>query len=372
MPPRPRPYLAGLVRAAHGGVTAAELAALGLDSRQVLDFSVNTNPFGPPPGVGEAVASADVTRYPDPESRELRAALARRLDVPPECILVGNGSVELVWLAALSYLDHGDQALVLGPTFDEYAAAARIAGAEVRRVMSCAEQDFAPDLAFLERELSRLSPKVAFCCNPNNPTGVHVPAEQWRRLAQAHPDTLLVVDEAYLPFLARPESCLESGLIENLLMLRSMTKDCGIPGLRLGYAIAPEPLLAPLRVAQPPWSVSAPAQAAGLAALRTYEQVGQSLAALREVKDYLIEALSSQGLEILPSATNFFLARVGDGASFRRALLQEGCCVRDCASFGLPEYVRIAVRTLPECRTLVAAVARVLTSEPLLPPRNVG
>jgi len=319
--------------------------------------------------------------------------------------------VELAWLAALGYLEPGDRALVVGPTFGEYERAARIAGAQIIPFRARPEHGFAldipqidgllnlpspnpikrrkttsalpwrevsegdsprrgvrrrPELAEGGREITAHSVKAVFICNPNNPTGVLVPPDTIWELASHHSDALFVVDEAYVPFVDAGASCLNGGLRDNLLVLRSMTKDCAIPGLRLGYALAVPEIIRVLCTVQPTWSVGAPAQAAGLAALGCaggFQAEGLEL--LTESKRYLMTALAELGLEVLPSAANFFLARVGDGAAFRRALLLEGCCVRDCASFGLPEFVRIGVRTMPECQRLVAAIAKVLEQKRL-------
>jgi histidinol-phosphate aminotransferase len=196
---------------------------------------------------------------------------------------------------------------------------------------------------------------VAFICNPNNPTGTLRAAGEIRDEASAHPDTLFVVDEAYLPFTCAA-SCLDGGLKENLVVLHSLTKDCAIPGLRLGYAVGPSQVIQSLRSVQPPWSVNAPAQGAGVAALASTHQMPD----LRPAKEFLTSSLSALGLEVLPSETNFFLVHVGNGAQFRAALLDHDICVRDCASFGLPKHIRIGVRTLPECQQLVAAIGKVL------------
>ena len=372
MPVQPKPHLAALSRATHGGVTASELRELGLDARDVLDFSVNTNPFGPAPRALRAVREADVSRYPDPEAQDLRGALAEALEAPVDCVLPGNGSVELVWLTALAYLSPGDSALVIGPTFGEYEAAARAAGGQVLHSTALPARRFAPDMEEVASILSEKGPRVVFLCNPNNPTGTFLAPKRVRALASAHPDALFVVDEAYLPFMESgadlsPQPPLHLGLPDNLIVLRSMTKDCAIPGLRLGYAIAPEHIIAALRAVQPPWSVNALAQAAGLAALEDGEHLRRSMGAIAEAKAYLTDALAGLGLDVLPSSTNFFLLRVENGAdltpaAFREELLREGCCVRDCASFGLPDYVRIGVRTLPECERLVGAVAKVLST----------
>ena len=145
-----------------------------------------------------------------------------------------------------------------------------------------------------------------------------------------------------------------------MLLLRSLTKDHGLAGLRLGYAITTPDLLDPIRRVRPPWSVNALAQAAGLAALEDVGHIEEARRVVAESRAYLAEELGALGLGVIPSAANFLLVRVGDGAAFRSGLLERGVCVRDCASFGLPAYVRIGVRRLEECRRLASAAREVV------------
>jgi histidinol-phosphate/aromatic aminotransferase/cobyric acid decarboxylase-like protein len=166
--------------------------------------------------------------------------------------------------------------------------------------------------------------------------------------ARQYARTLFVVDEAYLPFASSPGSVL-SFAGENVLVLRSMTKDFGLAGLRLGYAISDE------RV-QPPWSVNALAQAAGVAALGDSAYRHRSLERLAQAKQELATGLAWLGWPPVVSATHFFLVRVGDGGAFRQALLRRGVLVRDCASFGLPAHIRIAARRPEENERLLAVV----------------
>jgi histidinol-phosphate aminotransferase len=197
-------------------------------------------------------------------------------------------------------------------------------------------------------------------CQPNNPTGVYGPQEAIAWLLDALPDTLVVLDEAYIAFVAdawRAEALLDR---PNLLVVRSLTKDHALAGLRVGYALGAPAILAPLRVVQPAWSVSAPAQAAALAALDHAEHVAAGRALALAERDFLQRELRALGLGVWPSAAHFFLVEVGDAARLRAALLGHGVQVRDCASFGLPACVRIAPRTRPENERLLAALRAVL------------
>ncbi len=357
--PEPRREVADLPPAVHGSLDLAELQGLGLRPDDVVDFSANLNPYGPSPAVREAVAKAPLDRYPDRDCLELRAALAESLGVAPARILPGNGASELIWLAALAFVRPGSRVLVIDPTFCEYGRAARLMGGHVACWRAREETDFAVNSEEIADYLESLRPAVVFACNPNNPTGTFLPPEEIGAWARRYPQTLFVVDEAYLPFAVGSPSALDFGE-ENVFVLRSMTKDFGLAGLRLGYAIGNEKMIGALRQVQPPWSVNVMAQAAGAAALRDSAHRQHSLEVLLQAKGELAAGLTRLGLAPLPSAAHFFLVRVGDGAAFRRALLRRGILARDCASFGLPAYVRIATRRPEENERLLAAVREVI------------
>jgi threonine-phosphate decarboxylase len=309
----------------------------------IIDFSANINPFGPAPGVRQALARVHVDRYPDPGTLGLRRALAEHLNVAPGQILAGNGASELIWLTALAYVRPRDRVLVLGPTYAEYTRAVELMGGRVLTVLATEEDRFAVNSSAVSRALDEFQPRLAFVCNPNNPTGAVIARAVIAAWARRHPQTVFVVDEAYLPLPSGLDSVIDLGA-PNVLVLRSMTKDFGLAGLRLGYALGKEELIGWLGQARPPWSVSAVAQEAGVAAFADTSYYRGTRAAVERAKAGLVCGLKTIALDPLPSATPFFLIRVGDGAAFRDVLLRRKMLVRDCASFGLPNYVRIATR----------------------------
>lgn len=360
---RARNHLKSIPRCPHGSVSQREMAELGIPAGEVIDFSASCNPLGTSPAVLAAVRAMDLDRYPDDEALALRQALAERLAVQPEMVAVGNGSVELIWHLAMAFLEPLDRALVVGPTFGEYARACQVAGAEVVEIRAREENGFGIDPDEIVAAVRRVNPRLLFLCNPNNPTGQLIDAVAVRRVLDGCEDCLLVVDEAYLPFCDNPpdlRSLLPSG---RLLLLRSMTKDHGLAGLRLGYAVAPVDFVDWLNRVRPPWNVSVLAQAAGLAAVSDEEHVQNARRAIAEARELLSGELGKLGLEVTPSRANFLLVRVGDGRRFRSALMGHGICVRDCASFGLPAYVRIGLRTVPDCHRLLEAVREVLAGD---------
>ncbi|PKB84162.1 MAG: hypothetical protein BZY88_00720 [SAR202 cluster bacterium Io17-Chloro-G9] len=350
-------------RPAHGGVRPSDLRALGLTPGQVLDFSASVSPIGPPAGVWEAMKSVDLGAYPDPQCLELKEALSRTLDLNVENILAGNGSTELIHLLARTNLSPArpettNSALLLTPTYGEYQGSCDLLGAAVSTLPADPGKDFLWDLAEAARRITAQRPSLVFLCNPNNPTGVFLQSEEVRGLAEvtAGAGALLVIDEAYLSFVDQPWDSLPLLEASNVVLLRSMTKDYALTSLRLGYSLASEEVTRRMAALQPDWSVNGLAQAAGLAALADSAYLTRAREAVAQAKSFLTEELTSLGFTVHPSAANFLLVQVGDASSWHDRLMRRGLFVRDCSSFGLPEYVRLGIRSLPDCRRLVEAI----------------
>jgi L-threonine-O-3-phosphate decarboxylase len=358
MRPEVRPELLQIADVPHGALDFAELECLGMAPQDVLDFSVNGNPYGPSPLMQAVLAQVPLDRYPDREALALRRALAAHLDVSLASIVVGNGSVELMWLIALAFLRPHDAVVILGPTFGEYRRAAAIMGAQIHDCTALAAEAFQMQPTVVQQTLQRLTPRVVFVCNPNNPTGTYLPVNTIVAWAEALPQTLFVVDEAYLPFAPGATSVLTTPR-PNLLVLRSMTKAQALAGVRLGYAVGPAEVIRALTLVHPPWNVNALAQAAGIVALQDQAHLTDALTRLAQARETLLQELHALGLAVVPSCTHFFLLRVGEATAWRTALLQHGILVRDCTSFGLPEYIRIATRRPEENARLLAALAQV-------------
>ena len=349
-------------RPVHGGLNLAELRALGLSPGQVLDFSASINPLGVSPLVREALQHVDLAAYPDPGCRKLREALSVRLDLEPDRILAGNGATELIHLIARSLLNAGDATALLTPTFGEFEAACRLQGIAPVQVGPTDHSTFRWDLREAARRIAELRPAVLFVCNPNNPTGTYLSQAEVEALAAALGDGgLLVLDEAYAPFVDRPwDATRFLRNRANVALLRSMTKDHALTGLRLGYLLASVDVVERVARFQHSWSVNAVAQAAGVATLADPGHVERGRAAARAGRAYLQREFGRLGLPCTASAANFLLVRVGDAAAVRLRLLREHrVCVRDCASFGLPEHVRIGVRRMEDCRRLAGALQEV-------------
>lgn len=336
----------------HGGLDPAELEALDLEAAAVRDLSANLHPRGPHPQVLAAAASADVTRYPHPQAGPLRDALAARAGLPPAQVLVTAGSTAAIHLAARALLQPGERCHIFPPTFGEYEAAIRAAGGRV--TAHRAEPPlFQPALAVPPAPLAML-------CNPNNPTGVYLDRPTVETLLDRLGGVLLL-DVAYDPFVASAEGAWEADELVRagapVLVVHSMTKLHAIPGLRLGYVAGPEVLIERLRALHHSWAVGAPALAAGLAALCVDAQQRATAAEVALTRSAIARGLRAAGLTVVEGSANFLLVRVGAATAFRSALLPLGFAVRDCTSFGLPQWVRVAVPPPEAVDSLIAAVA---------------
>ena len=359
----PEPRLPAVARVEHGGPDFAELAALGIRPEALLDFSVNKNPLGVSPRAMRAVGLVEPSEYPDSRCLRLRAGLAAAHDVQPDEVLVGNGSVELIWLLGQVYLAPGDDVVIVGPTFGEYDAAARRAGARITQVDATEETAFRPILQEIVETIRQAEPRVVYLCNPNNPTGQALELDDVRYLLEVLGNGLLVVDEAYVELADGVESVVALGRSDpRLVVLRSLTKSHGLAGLRLGYLIGAAGVVEALGQAQPPWSVNAFAQAAGVAALGDDTHVTEGRRLARRARAMLVDGLERLGLTCVPSRASYWLVKVGDGRQVRDEMLRRGILVRDAGSFGLPAYIRVAARPIDECERLLAVLAGLLSS----------
>ena len=332
----------------------------GPSARPVVDFSVSVNPYGLAPAVAEAIARAEPARYPDPHAWALREAIAGLHGLTSRHVLVVNGTAQAIWLLALAFLSPGDTALVVAPTFGEYRVASQLMGVRVAFWRSQEENGFVPDADAIASRILRSRPRLVWLCNPNNPTGTYLGRPQVEVILEACvcAGSLLALDEAYVKFVESPwdsAPLLESG---HVAVLRSMTKDFALAGLRLGYVVADPSVVRALGKVQPPWSVNSLAQEAGLAALHSLDHYRRTWAALRRVSEEFRRDLRELGLKVLPSATNFCLVQVGSARQVKERLLSEGILVRDCSSFGLPEYIRVGTKLPRQNRLLVEALSR--------------
>ncbi len=331
------------------------------DSR--LDFSVSVNPLGPPPTVLAALRENldSIALYPDPECGRLTRALAEHHDVPPERIVVGNGSSELIDLVARVL--RPDRVAIVEPTYTEYLRASLLAGAAVDHWLPPAPD--APPSPFDPSPAN-----LVWVANPNNPTGLFWSGGSLARWIGNWRDTIFVVDQAFLPF--RADESAHSLVpatreMPNLIVLRSLTKFLGIPGLRLGYAVGPAPLMEQIRQQRVPWSVNALAQIAGEVGIRDGAFARQTHAWCASEPQRLHQELAvlSDSLEPCEPSANFILVRTRgkvNAVQLAGRLLEAGMRIRVADNFiGLDErYFRVGVRTRQDNERLVAELGRCL------------
>jgi threonine-phosphate decarboxylase len=353
---RIRKSFAGAKECRHGGKVQEAASILGAEP---LDFSANINPLGSPP-LKELILEEleHIGHYPDNSYRSFRRAAAKFVNVDTECIVPGNGSSELIRLFAECCVDEGDTVLVPTPSFGEYTNQSLLAGATVKKVNI--GEDGLPLLT--EGDLD--AAKLLFLCNPNNPTGRLLSAEQVTDLAdrceEAH--TFLLVDEAFIE-LSQPEESVASLAPhrESLFVMRSLTKSFGVPGLRLGFGVTNETLAGILNLARIPWSIGSLAAAAATYLLGCEEHLAQSRQVIKEEIAWLEAALQGLGLQPLPSSVNFILVNIKpcglDSDELAARTMAQSVLVRDCQSFGLGKsYIRVAVRGRRENERLIAAL----------------
>ncbi len=345
----------------HGGPLDEDLHQLAMDPAKILDFSVNTNPYGPCPAVVDAVRNAPIERYPDPTARAVRQALASQLEVRPDQVVLGNGAADLLWTLARVLVHQGSTAVIVEPTFGEFRAAVEAMGGRAVEWRARAEDQFVIDLRALSKLIRECEPDVVYLCAPNTPTAVSVPAVGVASLAQENAQVAVLVDQS---FLSLSESFEDEAarFPDNVVGIRSLTKEHAIPGVRVGYVIAAPDVAARVEECRPAWTTNAAAQAAALAALGQTHFVCESRRKLLADRARLAHQLGRLNLHPFPSTTSFFMLPVQNASELRRRLLsQHGILVRDCASFGLPDFVRLCGRPEPDCERLFSALQEELS-----------
>ena len=356
-PPHAAPTDAPAALRVHGGLDLAETSALGIDPATVLDVSASVNPFGPSPVVQRAIRGAPVDVYPDPRCTEARAALARACRTTPDRVVLGNGATELLWTVARVLLAPGDAMVVCEPAFSELGAAAVHAGARVIACRGGEEQGFRSDPADAVRIARRHGARVVALCMPSSPVGELPAVEPLLALVSRNADLVFVLDQSFLALSTHAE-LRTAAMPDNVICVRSLTKEHAIPGVRVGYLLAAPERAHAVEVARPAWTVGSAAQAAAVASEDADDLVAATRVRLLSDAVTLANALRALGYEVLPSDTTYFVVRVGDAAAFRRALLcGHRVLVRDCTSFGMPAWVRVAARGGEDARRIVAGFA---------------
>jgi histidinol-phosphate aminotransferase len=336
---------------------------LGLS--EVAKLASNENPLGPSPLALQAIRETldGLHRYPDGGCHTLRQGLSRRLGVQPEELCFGNGSNEILELVARAFLGPGDEAVMGHPAFVVYRNVCQAVGCRIREVPLKA---FTHDLRGMLQVVAHTT-KVVFLGNPNNPTGTYVsPTDLEDFLRELPPDVIVVVDEAYREYMPR---YLQPDLLKHiragryLLSLRTFSKVYGLAGIRIGYGIAPAPLVEVLNRVRQPFNVNALAQRAALAALDDIAHLEETLRITDAGRRYLESQLQGLGLRFVQGVANFLLVDVGDGEAVAKTLLQRGIIVRPMGGYDLPSFIRVTIGTPHENARMIHVLAEVLTEE---------
>ena len=352
----------------HGGHVRNLANRAGCKPEEILDFSASINPLGPPDCLRQVISRhlSVVAHYPDPHCLALRKAIASTFSVPAEKVVCGNGSTELLY--ALPRALAVTHAVIPVPGYVDYTVAATQARLNITTIALDAKSGFSVDWSQVEPELS--GGEMVIVGQPSNPSGAMFDPAALLNVADRHLSTFFVVDEAFADFVDAYRSLASHGR-PNIIVLRSMTKFYAIPGLRLGYALAPEPIVKRISGILPPWSVGSLAQAVGVAVLEDQAYADKTREEIVRLREQLHRGLVDLGaIVVFPSAANYLLARFEktkfDATALGSNLLARRIAIRVCDNYeGLDDrYFRVAVRTAGENERLLEAMALLLDPHP--------
>ena len=350
-----------------GGKPIEELAReMGLDPASIVKLASNENPLGMPPSAKTAMMAAmgELGRYPDGNAFEVKQAISTRLNVPHEWLTLGNGSNDILVLAAAAFLQAGKAAVYSQYSFVVYALATQASGAASIVVPALAtEQDLLGH--DLDAMAAAITPEtnIIFIANPNNPTGTFLRPEAIAAfLAKVPARVVVVLDEAYNEYLdesLRFDATQWVRQYPNLIVSRTLSKAYGLAGLRVGYAIAQPGITDILNRVRQPFNVNMLAQAAAVAAIQDDAFLAQSKIVNTAGYLQLTHACSDLSLRYIPSAANFVLIHIGSAAktaAVNASLLSQGVIVRPVANYGLPEYLRVSIGLAHENARFIEAL----------------
>ncbi len=357
----------------HGGNVTAAAAELGIAPEELLDFSANISPRGlPQPALRrllrDAASPALLERYPDPDALELRSALSSRLRVRESSIVIGCGAEALIAASVRALAPRS--CLIPIPAFSEYARVCEANGCAIERIALDPDREFQLNAERVSVLLSSRAHDLLILNSPHNPSGaVWDKHGLWTVLdAAAQAGTAVLLDEAFVDYVPECSLSREASALPRVVAIRSLTKFFGCPALRVGYAVAHEPLARAIRNQLPTWSVTTLALNAAVEMLADERWERETIAENRRGREQLRSALSAAGCTVFPSCANFVLARLPEHSVSSSEL----CCkllqahrimLRNCDSYeGLAQgrYVRAAVKLPAENDRLIAAFHQLL------------
>jgi threonine-phosphate decarboxylase len=335
----------------HGGNIFDKATELGCDPMDILDMSSNVNPLGPMPGLMKHLHEHldRIIALPEAGAGGIIRAFSRLHGIDPEKVLAGNGTTQLIYTLPVALKIR--QALILGPTYSDYADACRMHGVDFRFALSDEKTFFCHALDGMDIASS----DAVFICNPNNPTGTLIPSETISSLCQRYPDIRFIIDESYLPFVPEGQAkSLIGSSLPNIIVLNSMSKIFRIPGLRIGFVAAHPDITEKIRRYMLPWSVNTLAQAAVNYLMTQKQEVSEFIEKTRtylegERQFFMTDLESAPGIRLFPSTTSFILAKLDKltAEAVSRHLLKYRILIRDCGNFqGLSSrFIRISLKT---------------------------
>lgn len=335
----------------HGGNIFDKARELGCDPLEILDMSSNVNPLGPMPELMAHLHGCldRIVALPEANAGEITHAFAKRHGISPDNVLAGNGTTQLIHILPPAL--NMRKALILGPTYADYADACRMHDVDFRFILSDESTAFHHQLDAVDGAAG----DAVFICNPNNPTGTLLAADTLISLCRQFPGTYFIIDESYLPFVPDGESRSLIGVdLPNLIVLNSMSKIFRIPGLRIGFVVARPDIIERIRRYMMPWSVNTLAQAA-VNYLMTHNEavtefIGKTRRFLNEERQFVNGNLQSiPGIRVFPSVTSFLLIKMENhfAKSICQRLLSYRILIRNCSNFeGLSDrFIRISLKT---------------------------
>jgi len=341
----PRKAIRNLRPCFHGGVWSARDIS---KPENVIDLSVSINPFGPPKKIKSLVNRVKLNVYPDMTSYFARRSLADYHSISPNNIVIGNGSSELIQAICFTYLSHGDRVVSFCPTFDEYRRCSQMMSAEYVAMKLLEKNKFTLHVHMFKQFIKENNPKIIFLCNPNNPTGYYFNEEDFREILLECSGRLVVLDEAYVNFVQNPWNSVSYVKKRNVIILKSMTKDYALTALRVGYCIADERICTYLYKILPPWNVNSLAQEAIRLVIKGKNYLIKTRKKIKEIKSYVQKELQRLNIDYIPSEANFILIKIQRIKNIREFFLKKNILIRDCSSYGLNHYIRVAIHSKKE------------------------
>ena len=336
---------------------------LGVAPNAIIKLASNENPLGPSPKAIQAMRSGaeNAHLYPDGGGFYLCKAIAAKLDLAPQNIILGNGSNEVIEFLGHAFLNLDDDVITSQYAFIVYKLIATSFGA---RTIETPSPDYQQDL---EGMLDAITPKtrLIFIPNPNNPTGTLISQRKIDSFMSRIPENIIVVfDEAYFEFLDDPPATLQyvrEG--RNIVVLRTFSKIHGLAGLRVGYGVARHDLIEVLQKTRQPFNVNSIAHAGALAALNDDAHLRKTKRVVDEGRAYLQEQFAEMKIQFVPGVANFVMVNVGNGAAVFEKLLMTKVIVRPLKGYKLPEWLRISVGTMEQNRKCIATLKQILPKD---------